>query len=93
MVEGERRVVVNRVGLYSTDIRARDAASHERASARRHDVHIEMSPRQQPCGGLGERTPVGRVKHDQLPTSSELRVREWFVTRDGTSGRAAALHV
>jgi len=56
-------------------------------------VHVEMSARQQPLGGLGERTPVGGVEHDQLPTGSELRVREWFVTRDGTSGRAAALHV
>ena len=93
MIEGERSVVVDRVGLQATDIRARDAASHERASGRCHDVHIEMAARHEPLGRLHEGTPVGRVEGDQLPTGTELRVREWFVSHDSTSGRAAALHV
>jgi hypothetical protein len=56
-------------------------------------VHIVMSARQQPLGRLGERTPVGRIQHDQLSSGSELRVREGFVSRDGTPDRATPLHV
>ena len=92
-----RAVVVSQIDLDPVDRdRLLDAANrqrpHEQAPVWRHDVHVEMSAREQAFRRFRERAPARGIKHAEFTAGPQLRAAERLVGGNEASRRPSSFH-